>query len=174
LMICKPNLVTGSMRNRKPEHLSGCRPRPCEVSCYRHGCDPPEPESLLPDCTTPLTHHRTRPLNVTSPLTLHFHFFHHLLCKRGGVNCVVWGSVLFRCVIPRTPLSLSWKGGDHEYDPQRGRHICARISEYLLSRFIDPALNQDERDLIVYYVVQLAQMFEHERSEYERSKTTSP
>jgi len=49
-----------------------------------------------------------------------------------------------------------------------------RICEYLLSRFIDPALNQDERDLIAYYVVQLAQMFEHERSEYERSKTTSP
>src|SRR5262249_59405567 len=27
LMICKPNLVTGSMRNRKHENLSGCRPR---------------------------------------------------------------------------------------------------------------------------------------------------
>jgi len=39
-----------------------------------------------------------------------------------------------------------------------------RICEYLLSRFIDPALNQDERDLIVYYVVQLAQKFEYERS----------
>ena len=89
LMICKPNLVTGSMRNRKPEHLTGCRPRECEVSCYRHGCDPPEPESLLPGCTTPLTHHRTRPRKVASPLTFHFHFFHHLLCKRGGVNCVV-------------------------------------------------------------------------------------
>ena len=87
----------GFMRSRKPWCRPRLRrPRSCEVYCYRHGCDPPEPESLLPDCTTPLTHHRTRPRNVTSPLTFHFHFFHHLLFQRRGVNCVVWDSVLFR------------------------------------------------------------------------------
>ena len=41
--------------------------------------------------------------------------------------------------------------------------------EHLLSKLIDPPLNENERDLTVYYVDQLAQRFEHEPSR----KTTS-
>jgi len=45
------------MRSRASWQLThGQRPRECEVSRYRHGCDPPELAEPLPDCdTTPFS-----------------------------------------------------------------------------------------------------------------------